>query len=564
MALGPGSIAFIGFDDSHGSALVFVTIDAITTDTTVYFTDRGFDSAGFSGIGLTWRWTASEPVDAGAVIRLTAGTEGLSASVGAAGFLPDRSAGFQGVGATIYAFLGSSPDTPTLFLAAFTWESEAPPPDDADPPPLPAADPAPPPAADPAPPPAAAPLTPPAPNASPPKPASPRKTTKADVAEPQAARPPSGDFADYLDRLHDPARWGGADPAPALTVDPADSFVVCFVAGTTILTADGPRAVETLSAGAVIPTADHGSLILRWVGYQTFDLVRHPTPHLIAPIMLARDAIEDGTPDADLLVSPDHALRIDGALIAARRLRNGMTIRAREDLLKVAYHHLEFDRHTLVMARGVAAESYREAGNRGLFANAGPPVPLHPAPVEALAVTAADDGIEPVWRRLRDRAMALGHNERSNRVTDDPAVSVWIDGQARSATRVDGATYTFMIPPNIRSIRLMSRAAPPSATRPWVADRRQLGVRVSRITIGDGEGVADVPLDHPALRDGWWGAERLGREITRWTDGDAALALPPCPTAIILRIRLAGQPTYPLGEFEALWPETKGQRGVWG
>jgi hypothetical protein len=535
MALGPGSIAFMGFDAGDGGALMFVALEVVDSETTIFFTNREFDGAGFSGSGATWRWTTGEPVEAGTVIRVTLAGDVLTASHGWADVVGSPNGGMADSAAAVFAFLGPDADTPIVFLAAFTPTiDDFPVVPDTPTDPVPAITPDPPPS-----------------------------LTNVEQEPPPRHRP-SGDFADYLAELNNPGIWGEGRAVEAALAETGTEFVVCFAAGTMIMTEAGPRPVETLAPGTIIRTEGHGDLALRWVGERRLDLLRHPNPHLIAPVMLTRDAIADGMPSADLLVSPDHAVLVDGALIAAHRLRNGMTIRPREDLISVTYYHLEFNRHTLVWANGVAAESYRDTGNRGFFSNGDTAETRDPGPVEALFITTDDDRIQPIWQNLRDRALTLGHHERASPVTDDPGISIWLDGQARPATRVDGATYTFMVPPNIRSIRLLSRSARPSVARPWVDDRRQLGVRVTRITIGDGEAVCDVPLDHPALRDGWWGAERRGRDITRWTDGDAALALPPCPTAMILRIRLTGQPFYPLGALETLWPEASGQRGIWG
>ena len=35
--------------------------------------------------------------------------------------------------------------------------------------------------------------------------------------------------------------------------------------------------------------------------------------------------------------------------------------------------------------------------------------------------------------------------------------------------------------------------------------------------------ITDLALDRPDLTHGWWGAERHGQAVVRWTDGDARL-----------------------------------------
>lgn len=74
-------------------------------------------------------------------------------------------------------------------------------------------------------------------------------------------------------------------------------------------------------------------------------------------------------------------------------------------------------------------------------------------------------------------------------------------------------------------------------------DRRRLGVSVTRIVWHDCESRTELPVDHPALREGWWSVERDGARQHRWTDGDALL--PPMPGATAVEIRLAGAANYP-------------------
>ena len=45
-----------------------------------------------------------------------------------------------------------------------------------------------------------------------------------------------------------------------------NTAIICFAAGTMILTAEGERAIETLTAGDMVWTLDHGYQPLRWIG----------------------------------------------------------------------------------------------------------------------------------------------------------------------------------------------------------------------------------------------------------------------------------------------------------
>ena len=93
-------------------------------------------------------------------------------------------------------------------------------------------------------------------------------------------------------------------------------------------------------------------------------------------------------------------------------------------------------------------------------------------------------------------------------------------------------------------MRLVSRAQSPTEARPWLEDRRRLGVRVKRIVLRSAEELREVPVDHPDLTRGWWAVERDGQIMSRWTDGEAVLPLPAMSGNVMLEIHLAGSMTY--------------------
>ena len=353
---------------------------------------------------------------------------------------------------------------------------------------------------------------------------------------------------------------------PALDTSPPYLPVIpfsfaCFATGTRILTLDGEVPVEFLRAGqpVVVVRSDgqRATRPIRWIGYRHIEFGRHAHPELAYPIRIRADAFADGVPRCDLLVSPDHAIYAGGLLIPARLLRNGATILHEDSLSSVRYFHVELDRHDILLAEGLPAESYLDTGNRGVFENAAAPLVLHPdvatnnpqrrRELFSCAPFAADaDRVEPMWRRLAIRACQLGYTVGEPSTTTDPGVRLLVDGRERPPAFIDDTSYIFVVPRAARTVRLVSRATAPSNVSPWVEDQRRLGVAVARIVASGPSGVFELPVDHPMLGDGWWPNERDGLQIWRWTDGNAVLPLP--DTTVTLEVHLTGKNVYLLDD----------------
>ncbi|MEO3472973.1 Hint domain-containing protein [Roseomonas sp. CAU 1739] len=151
----------------------------------------------------------------------------------------------------------------------------------------------------------------------------------------------------------------------------ASDNVVCFAEGTLIMTPAGEVPVERLRAGdmVVTPGASAPFAPLLWVGSLHIDLARQCEPTRVAPVMIKAGALAEGVPFRNLHVSPDHGLLIDGVLVPARLLLNGITVVQQNWLREVTYHHLELARHEVVVSEGALTESYLDDRNRHLFGN---------------------------------------------------------------------------------------------------------------------------------------------------------------------------------------------------
>ncbi len=146
--------------------------------------------------------------------------------------------------------------------------------------------------------------------------------------------------------------------------------VPCFAAGTRIATERGAVAVEHLRVGDRVSLAEGGSAAVIWLGHRRVNIRRHPRPEDVRPVRITADAFGLGRPHRTLRLSPDHAVFVDGVLIPVRYLLNGATV-AQEPAGTVTYWHVELERHAVLLAEGLPAESYLDSGNRAAFANGG-------------------------------------------------------------------------------------------------------------------------------------------------------------------------------------------------
>ena len=134
--------------------------------------------------------------------------------------------------------------------------------------------------------------------------------------------------------------------------------------------------------------------------------------------------------------------------------------------------------------------------------------------------------MRPVWQRLAERAEALGQPAPKPATTTDPGLRIVAKGRTVRPLYGENGLYIFALPKGATEVRLVSRAGSPTDTRPWLEDRRCLGVYVERIVLRGASEMREVPLDHPGLSQGWWAVERDGR---RCAGGRAAMRCCRCP-----------------------------------
>ena len=146
-------------------------------------------------------------------------------------------------------------------------------------------------------------------------------------------------------------------------------LLVCFVAGTLIDTPEGPRPVESLRPGDLVSTVDAGAKPVLWRGTRRISRREQLADPRLRPIHIAPGALGPGLPVRGLAVSPQHRILLSGwrselyfgepeVLVPAHRLVNDSTIRRVVPVEDVTYVHFLCDDHQIVLAEGLATESF--------------------------------------------------------------------------------------------------------------------------------------------------------------------------------------------------------------
>ncbi len=160
------------------------------------------------------------------------------------------------------------------------------------------------------------------------------------------------------------AKLGGVTAAAiVVAVKPARavSAITCLLKGTVIRTSEGPRKVEDLVVGDLLPTLSGRERAVQWVGrypYKKKDAGKAWSKDA-RPVRIARSALAPNVPSADLYVTKGHALFMDGVLVSAGSLVNGtsITLDAARQFDELVYYHIKLESHDIIFAEGAPVET---------------------------------------------------------------------------------------------------------------------------------------------------------------------------------------------------------------
>ncbi|MDN7353655.1 Hint domain-containing protein [Acetobacter senegalensis] len=192
------------------------------------------------------------------------------------------------------------------------------------------------------------------------------------------------------------------------TLEPDDG-TPCFCRGTLIETERGEIAVEDLAIGDRVRTASRALRPIRWIGHRSYSGPFVRGNRNVLPIVIRAGALGDGLPRRDLSVSPLHAMALEGVLIPAICLINGISILQAEQIDEVTYFHVELETHDILLAEGAPSESFVDDDSRNMFHNAAAFRKLYPDAAPLPAVYCApriEEGpvLEAILTRLNTEA----------------------------------------------------------------------------------------------------------------------------------------------------------------
>ena len=180
-------------------------------------------------------------------------------------------------------------------------------------------------------------------------------------------------------------------------------IVACYCRGTMILTPAGEVAVEELRIGDSVTTYAGQARPVKWIGRRSYDGRFVAGRRDVLPIRFRPGSLGPNVPHRELCVSPHHAMFLDGALVPAELLVNGVSV-VQEDVVETGrVFPCRARDHDVLIAEGAPAESFVDRDSRQMFHNAAEFAALYPER-DGTVMPSCAPRLEPGAELLRIRA----------------------------------------------------------------------------------------------------------------------------------------------------------------
>ncbi|MGX7347129.1 Hint domain-containing protein [Acetobacter pasteurianus] len=315
--------------------------------------------------------------------------------------------------------------------------------------------------------------------------------------------------------------------------------IICFLAGSMIRTLEGDVAVEDIQIGDQVVTFDWRNnndvtCPVVWVGKARATVHPElPDDEAGWPVRVLKDAIADGVPYKDMLITAEHCLFFKDRFVPVRMLVNDASIFYDKSITSYDYYHVETEQHSVITADGMLTESYLDTGNRSSFRQEGKVATLRGTVKNWANDAGAPLGVErsfvePLFRALewRENSVVGCHidAEPIETTTDPDLHLVTQTGAVIRPMRKTTHHYSFMLPPNTESVRIISRSSRPSdVIGPFVDDRRYMGVAVADVQLQCAKQQFNITSHLQAEKPAGW--HEADWTDCAWTNGDAELPL---------------------------------------
>lgn len=179
------------------------------------------------------------------------------------------------------------------------------------------------------------------------------------------------------------------------------------------------------------------------------------------PVRVMKNAISDGVPYKDMLITPGHCLFFYNCFVPVRMLVNGVSIFHDKSFHAYDYYYLETNPHSVITSDGMLTESF-----------------------------------------LKTK-----------------------EGTVIRSIRCQNQTYSFMLPPNTSAVRIISRANRPcDVIGPFIDDHHLMGVAVGEISLVSAKKNLSISSHLNSTKlDGWH--KDIGWNGVAWTNGNALLPI---------------------------------------